>query len=191
MWIAGYKDIPALSRIWAQCFEEDKKYLSLFFLQGFPLGKTLVAEQEGRAASILTLLPCTCRVEDDQYPAAYIYGVATAPEFRGRGLSTALLEQADEYLKKQGTAMAFLAPASPELFEFYRKRGFCTQFYLQKKTVPAGYPGEHGKAAPRSRAGVWANPLSVFASKRCSLVGGLFTVCGSGGGLLPRRPVCC
>ena len=42
MWIAGYKDIPALSRIWAQCFEEDKKYLSLFFYRGFLWEKPLL-----------------------------------------------------------------------------------------------------------------------------------------------------
>ncbi len=149
MRIAGCGDIPALRDIWAACFAEDKAYLDLFFSQGFPLGKTLIMEQDGQAASILTLLPCTCRVGSTQYPAAYVYGVATAPKYQGRGFSTALLAEADQYLHSQNIAMAFLVPASLELFGFYEKRGFMPQVYLERTIfLPGGSPGQQGELLP-------------------------------------------
>ena len=70
--------------------------------------------------------------------AAYIFGVATAPEHRGRGYSTQLLEHADTALKDAGYAAAVLVPASKSLFGFYEKRGYETAFRLNKASVAAG-----------------------------------------------------
>jgi predicted N-acetyltransferase YhbS len=95
----------------------------------------LVLRVDGKPAATLTVqaFELTAGIK-----AAYVYGVVTLPEYRGRGCSTALLEYADTVLQDKGYQAAVLVPASESLFGFYEKRGYETAFKLNRASVAAG-----------------------------------------------------
>ena len=64
----------------------------------------LTAEYEGRTAAMLHLLP----FESQLGRTTYIYGVATDPAFRGRGLASQLMREAMRLIAERGFAEALL-----------------------------------------------------------------------------------
>jgi GNAT superfamily N-acetyltransferase len=63
------------------------------------------------------------------YRAVYIYGVATRPDHRGRGLAGSLIMEA---LKTPGADIAALVPERPELAGFYGRFGFAPRGRLPR-----------------------------------------------------------
>ncbi len=74
-----------------------------------------VKRVEGRVVSMLFSIPYDVRTESGTLPARYLYGVATAPDCRGRGFARALIAA------EAGKNAVFLCPSDPSLFAFYRK----------------------------------------------------------------------
>lgn len=80
---------------------------------------------------MLSLLPMSVVTKDGMtLNGRYIYAVATDPRYRGRGISTKLLEYTHDYLRKNGVRLSVLSPAKGELFNFYQKRGFESEFFI-------------------------------------------------------------
>lgn len=134
---AQNSDIPTLKKLWKCCFGDDDKYIDLFFAERFAQDICLAAFQGETAAAMLFLLPITAVCGEKHYPARYIYAVCTKPEFRNRSLSTRLLDAAHEYMAKNNIAMSLLVPAENSLFDYYKKRGFETEFYCREFEVNA------------------------------------------------------
>ena len=85
--------------------------------------------------------------------STYIYGVATAPEFRRRGLAGKLMREAMRLIGEQGDEAAFLIPSEEWLHGFYAKYGF-------EGTVPVTFSSQDGfdfgtGDASKDRAMVW------------------------------------
>jgi len=55
---------------------------------------------------------------------AYIYAVATQPEFRGKGLASELIKAAIKHCKEQGFEEVLLIPDSEQLKTWYEGFGF-------------------------------------------------------------------
>lgn len=122
-------DLPALSDLWQQCFQETEED-ALFFLQNpFRPGETLLLRHEGRPVSMMTLIPARLR----NMEGAYIYAVATHPEYQGRGLMRLLHDEALRFLKTQGARFTCLVPASASLFGLYGKLGYVSRFYRRRQ----------------------------------------------------------
>lgn len=81
-----------------------------------------MAECEGRTAAMLHLVP----FDTELGRTTYIYGVATDPAFRGRGLAARLLGEAVRLIDERGDDAAFLIPTPGEewLRSFYGRFGF-------------------------------------------------------------------
>lgn len=134
--------IPALRHIWRTCFGDGDAYLDFLFARVIPdPGQQVLVhlDESGTPQAML----CMRRAEiaapgGKSCPGAYIFGVGTLPEARGRGLSTALLEAAGRMLGKYGVAASVLVPASEELFAFYRSRGYETAFTRKNALLGAG-----------------------------------------------------
>jgi len=119
-----------LRSLWKTVFGDEDEYISLFFDNYFNETEAFGAIENEKLIAMLFLLPMKVRAGESSFDAKYIYAVATDPEYRGRGVSTKLLDKTHEYLKREGTDLSILVPASGSLFEFYSKRGFRTDFSI-------------------------------------------------------------
>ncbi len=118
-------DKDAILNIWSQCFGADMRYQNILTANDYPLKDTYVLEVGKQVVSILTLLPTTWSNGTEERKGIYVYGVATLPQYRGKGYSTQLMNEALEMLKAKGDVdFAVLYPAEEELQDFYGKQGF-------------------------------------------------------------------
>lgn len=86
----------------------------------------------GKAASALLVQPYDFLYEGKTLPTAYVSCVATRPEYRSRGLASALLKDALLDVYNKGFVMAELIPAEEHLYYFYSRQGFSTVFYADE-----------------------------------------------------------
>lgn len=128
---ADEKMLPQLKHIWKECFGDGDDYIKMYFDGRFKCGKCLVYICDDMVCAMLVMYNGKIVLKDGIQNAHYIYGVATLPEYRGRGISTELLKYAGDYIKSKGST-AVLAPAEPKLIEFYKKRGFAESFYIKQ-----------------------------------------------------------
>ena len=75
---AGEEDRRQLVRLWEECFEADEPYLQVYREQMLVKSdaRTVVLREQGKILGMLTLLPCSYRVEGRQLPAMYLFAVA-------------------------------------------------------------------------------------------------------------------
>ena len=144
---AGRGDLPRLREIWTIAFGDGEEFINRFYRDH--LGETLLLEEEGEAAAMLTLLPMeTVTAEGERFSTPCVYAVATHPACRGRGFATILLEDAHRRAKARGEAGLVIVPAGEGLFGFYGQRGFSPAFSLRQRQLDAGELAE----LPRDRA---------------------------------------
>jgi predicted acetyltransferase len=93
---------------------------------------------EWRLVSVLTAVPLTIRIGSRAVPCYGISGVTTLPEYRRRGLASALLRAVVDALRAEGAPLAILQAFD---HKFYRKHGWETVGYLpQVRLAPAQLP---------------------------------------------------
>lgn len=124
-------DTKAIRYLWDIAFGEDIAFNDYFFENIFIPEYTLIIEEAGCILSMAQTLPYRLRGVGD---ITYIYGAATDPAFRGQGLMRRLLEYSFEKDKAKGAAASALIPAEKGLFDYYKKIGYETQFYINKYT---------------------------------------------------------
>lgn len=126
---AEEKDMPRIIEIWQEAFGDSKEEIEAFFRFLQKEVRTYVAEdeggaEEGRIAGQLCVLPALLFSETgEKVPAAYLYAVATAEEFRNRGICTLLLKEVHKILQAENR-IPFLVPAEEKLLLFYQERGY-------------------------------------------------------------------
>lgn len=127
-----------VSRLWHDCFGDSNEYVD-FFLDQFDISKHMLVFIDGeKPVSMLSMLPMSVVTKVGMtLSGRYIYGVATDPRYRGRGISSKLLEHAHQYLRSVGVRVSILAPASGDLFNFYHQRGFESEFFIGSAAVNA------------------------------------------------------
>lgn len=117
---ASDADRPALRDLWQRVFGDGDAYIDSFFERLLPGGGCVVAEADGRPVSAmyvlrgLLLLP----YRKKRLTAAYTYALATLPEYRGRGIGTAVYKAANAEALAGADAGCVL-PAEAGLFPFY------------------------------------------------------------------------
>ncbi len=118
--------IPALRSLWKEAFGDTDKFLDIFERTAFSPDRCRYVTQNGEVAAALYFFNCSCGGER----IAYLYAVATAEKYRGRGICRALMEDTHRHLKALGYRAAILVPGSRELFEFYKKMGYEVCSYI-------------------------------------------------------------
>lgn len=126
-------EVRALRQLWREAFGESEEFLDLFFSAAYDPKRCFVAVEDGSPGAMLYWFDCEYRGRR----VAYLYGIATAQSHRGRGLATALMEKAQDYLEKLGYVAALLVPAGESLFRLYEQRGYRTVGFLSEQTVMA------------------------------------------------------
>ena len=125
---------PSVRALWEEAFGNIDGFLDKFERYGYDAEKFRAVTALGEIVSGHYIFDC----EYDGGRVAYIYGVATKAEHRGKGYSTALLEDTRRYLEAEGYAGAILVPASKSLFSFYERLGYKKCSYVTEIHVTQG-----------------------------------------------------
>lgn len=110
----------ALRQLWQEAFGDDDAFLDLFYAQGFSPDRCRCVTVDGQLAGALYWFDCNFQGR----PVAYLYGIATAKAFRGKGICRTLMENTQNHLKYLGYGGIVLVPAEDGLFRMYEKMGY-------------------------------------------------------------------
>ena len=127
-------DLQARKALWQEAFGESEAWLDNFFDRCFSPDRTHAIWQNGELVSALYWFDCHL----ENHRLAYLYAVATAKTYRGRGLATRLMGETHQILKEKGYAGAILVPGEAELFGFYEKLGYRTATTVREFTAERG-----------------------------------------------------
>ncbi len=136
---ANAADLPQLQALWQTCFADGPAYTGLYF-SNYPCGRFgFVARDGPKIAAMVYWFPAAlvC-AHSNSRPAAYLYAVATHPEYRRRGLCRELMAFAESRLAARGVQAVALVPGGPELFCFYENLGYQTAFFCRETVVTSG-----------------------------------------------------
>ena len=120
--IRGYKkaDIPELTKLWVQVFEEDERLLDAFFVSLEHMGGGLVAEIDGKIAGAGYALTGQSLVSGGKTTSlGLIYGIAVYPQYRSHGLGRAIVRGTAELARRRGAEIICCEPANQSLVKWY------------------------------------------------------------------------
>jgi len=122
-----------LRALWRQAFGDPAPWIDLFFSTAYAPERCRFLTRQGRLAAALYWLDVTCQGQKQ----AYLYAIATDPEFRGQGLCRALVSATHQDLAEQGYRGALLLPAGDGLRRMYRGMGYETCCRVSEFTCTA------------------------------------------------------
>lgn len=132
--ILNEKDRSEVESLWDYCFEKkETPFFQWFFKNSFRFDRTIGSFEEDRLKSMLNLAPYLVTLRGNVYPSSYIVGVATWPEYRGKGEVRRLLAEALTKMDEWDEPFAILMPSRPE---FYFPFDFRLYHYHLKYRVP-------------------------------------------------------
>jgi GNAT superfamily N-acetyltransferase len=134
---ASARDRGQLRTLWQEAFGDSDAAVDYYFANRHRDRDMLVSLDGNAVTAMLTMLPVTLLYGSEARKGRYVYAVATAEQYRGRGISTDLLQYAHRVMAAENTAASLLVPAEESLFDFYRKRGYQTAFFVEDVTLPA------------------------------------------------------
>lgn len=111
---------PALRCLWQEAFGDDDRFLDAFFTHAYAPLRCRCITENGTLAAALYWFDCTWQGKK----VAYLYAVATAKAFQGKGFCRALMADTHALLTAQGYAGAVLVPGTKALFSLYGKMGY-------------------------------------------------------------------
>lgn len=126
--------VPQLRALWKEAFGDTDAFLDSFFSTAFSPRRCRCAAIDGKIAAALYWFD----VSWGETPMAYLYAVATAREFRNRGLCRALMGDTLRHLAAQGYAGALLVPQGEDLRQMYGKLGFRDACQIREFVCAAG-----------------------------------------------------
>lgn len=147
------EEVPGLQELFHLCFGDSPECSGLYFDNFYRPEEFLVLREEGELRAMAGLLNLSLTEPDGRtVKAAYLYGMGTHPDHRGRGYAAQLLNYADFYLHGKRDCIVTM-PADNQLHAFYGKFGFAECFPLLE-----------GSAVPRApREGETSLPLDAAA----------------------------
>ena len=128
------EQLDGLKQLWQEAFGDDDAFLEHFFAYGFAPDRCRCLTVDGQIAAALYWFDCSYQGK----PLAYLYGVATAKNHRGKGLCRILTENTHNHLKYLGYAGEILVPAEGNLFQMYEKMGYSLCASVSEFTCQAG-----------------------------------------------------
>ena len=118
--IAQPGDLPALCGLMKTAFGDEAEFTEMMAARFAGWKNVYVAQREdGAVEAMLCAVPVTLRGK----PGAYFYALCTAPEARGKGLMTGLMDYAADALRAAGARFIVTIPAEAGLFGLLRKSG--------------------------------------------------------------------
>ncbi len=131
---AQNRDQGELRALFGLCFPGEEAFGDWFFRHVWRPERTLVWRQ-GRIQAMVQLLPLFLGGGGHTLPAEYVYALGTAPDCRGQGLASRLLEYARQTCPLRGGQALLLIPQEPSLFAYYRRLGYQTAFWAEEREI--------------------------------------------------------
>ena len=135
----------------------DNGWIDSFFRTAYRPENTLAIFREGQLAAGLAWMDVTC----EGRRLAYLYAVATAPEYRHQGLCRELMAKTQEVLTSRGYDGSVLVPADDGLRRMYAGMGYRNFGGVENLTLPAGAPVPLWEVTPQEYAALRRNYLPV------------------------------
>lgn len=124
--IADKQEIEELKKIWSISFADTKEGLNNFFNNKFSETICYAGKVDDKIVSALYLIPSKLKKNQGHY----LYGAATLPEFRGKGIMGKLVDFALSSAKEKGDVFSALYPATEGLYSFYKNLGYKEKCYI-------------------------------------------------------------
>ncbi len=133
------EDLDDLKEIWRMSFGDPDSFIDFYFQTRDWLSETAVLLEDGKAVSMLTMIPVDMVDEKGGIcSAAMLYAIATHPDYQKRGFADRLIEFSNQDLLSKQVAVTLLVPASESLFGFYAKQGYRDGFYVREAFMSRG-----------------------------------------------------
>lgn len=142
--------------LWAAAFGDDG-WIDSFLRTAYRPENTLAIFREGQLAAGLAWMQTSCQGRK----LAYLYAVATAPEYRHQGLCRELMAKTQEVLTSRGYDGSVLVPADDGLRRMYAGMGYRNFGGVENLTLPAGEPVSLRKVPPEEYAALRRKYLPV------------------------------
>lgn len=115
--------------LWMRVFGDEREYIELLFPDEENYCDIFALFDNGSICSALYLLDCTLKFNGSQYKGKYLYAAATDENYRGRGLMSLLIKEAQDFCKNEGLDFIALVPADDGLYNYYEKFGFVSAMH--------------------------------------------------------------
>ncbi len=112
--------LPQLRQLWKIAFGDTDEFLDGFYETGFSPERCCCVTEGDTVAAMLYWFDC----EYAGQKLAYLYAVATHPDYRNRGLCRKLMADTHAVLASQGYAGAILVPQQEPLRKMYASMGY-------------------------------------------------------------------
>ena len=125
-------DTAAVKDIWHKCFGDGEPFLSWNFERNYNPGDTLVWIEDGEVVATLQMQTKAINLYGEVVAGNYVFGIATLPPWRSRGIAAALLERSFEVAVKRGHVVSLLIPFN---YKFYERFGYKLAYKLVKASI--------------------------------------------------------
>ena len=123
------KYIPSLVNLWNKVFGDEREYIDLFFKEAYFDSECFAEIIDDEVVSALYLLKCIIKYDGKIYRGRYLYAAATLPEYRGKGLMSKLIKEAQDYVNSENLDFIALVPANDGLYGYYSAFDFIEAMY--------------------------------------------------------------
>lgn len=150
--------------LWRTCFHDSEEFMDVYFEEKYTDEDNLTIRHDGHVVAAMQLIPYRMTFYGSVHRAGYISGLATLPQYRGKGYASNLIHEAHRRLFNQGATLSFLVPDGEDNRHFYEKPqhgSFWTSVYRQELPLDVTNDGDFSKIEV-SEPDEWANELYVF-----------------------------
>ncbi len=112
--------MQSVKRLWIEVFGDSEEFVEQFLTTCYDAENLFAHREQGRVVSMAHLLPF--RTAEGRR-VNYLYGVATDPEWRGRGFASELILRALRRAESENRAVV-LIPSGEDVKPFYEALGF-------------------------------------------------------------------
>lgn len=141
----AYKnDVSLIRELWDIAFPEEPDFNNYFFENIFDYENTLINIKDNELLAMAQMIPYEIK---NIGKVTYIYGAATNPKYRNKGIMRELLNKSFAIDREKNIMASVLIPANKPLFGFYEKLGYETIFYCHKEILEKGESCEKAREA--------------------------------------------
>lgn len=111
------KEIHRTRKLYEEVFQDSREYTEFFFKKAERECTAVAAVEEEQVIGELFLVPKSIRWDGRWEKVFYIYGVATAPKHRGKGIMKALMAQAEVCAYEENIPLLYLIPVDEKIYQ--------------------------------------------------------------------------
>lgn len=140
--VSKLEDVPQLKQLWNLAFGDGDSYVDNFFGNYGSPDKILVAEEKGtgKILAMTAWFGSDFHRGGEVYRFAYLYAVATHPEYEKQGIASKLLSFVYETMVEYGFHGVTTVPAQPSLHQFFGRNGFEEYFVHREYQLKDHFP---------------------------------------------------